>query len=172
MRKGYYHYLPKDYFDGLYERVVAKLARGQNVLISAMRGGGGKTFLNLFPEETKIETFKLPKIIYKFLDSFYPGNSEQSLKFLHSLAQTEAPEFILAYLGRHLRDLYWVGIDPAGLPFKEDWRILKLVNQTKKFGKNQIRGLIGEVAALDMTIKTSSDSFEGLLDQLIVSRLE
>ncbi|MBU0708643.1 helix-turn-helix domain-containing protein [Patescibacteria group bacterium] len=49
MRQGtYYHALPRDYFNNLYPRVIEKLTKGENVLVSAMYGCGGKTFLNFF----------------------------------------------------------------------------------------------------------------------------
>jgi len=48
MRNTYIQQLPKDYFDGLYNKVVTSIQNNQNTCISAMVGCGGKTFLNLF----------------------------------------------------------------------------------------------------------------------------
>jgi hypothetical protein len=63
-------------------------------------------------------------------------------------------------------------VNASSLPYKEDWRILKLLNQAKKFKKGQLQTIIADVAGLDVAIKTSSDSFEGQLDQLIFTQLE
>lgn len=62
-KKTYYHYLPRNYFNNLYEKVSQKLVQGENVLVSSMVGCGGKTFLNLFLTLTKKDhLFK--KILY------------------------------------------------------------------------------------------------------------
>lgn len=62
--KSYYDVLPKDYFDNLYTKVAKALIRGENVLVSAMWGCGGKTFLNLFLRLARKE--KLFDQIYYF----------------------------------------------------------------------------------------------------------
>jgi DNA polymerase III delta subunit len=132
----------------------------------------GKDFLKKFPIGTKIAEFKLSQNIFKFLDSFYPGNSQAAILLLHQLEKTEATEKIIHFLGRHLRDLYWVGKDPKLLPYGQDWRVLKLLGQAKKFKKGEIENTISALAAADVASKTSDTAALGLLDQLIVSRLE
>ncbi|OGM21074.1 hypothetical protein A2714_01950 [Candidatus Woesebacteria bacterium RIFCSPHIGHO2_01_FULL_38_9] len=63
MNKSYFELLPRDYFDGLYEKVMKDLKKGDNVCVSAIYGTGNRTFLNLFfrfAEEDKI----FDKIVY------------------------------------------------------------------------------------------------------------
>ena len=152
--------------------ILAKRNSLSGTLVVFNEGYLSPKILNLFPKETKIEVFKLPKTIYHFLDAFYPGNSQKCLSLLHGLIQKQPPEYFLALLGRQLRDIYWARVNSSSLPYKEDWRILKLLNQSRKFEKGQVEALIADLAKADVALKTSADSFEGLLDQLIFTHLE
>ena len=67
-----------------------------------------KTFLKSLPKVDKEEEYKLPKIIWTFLDSFYPGNIKVILSLLHDLIKKQPIEFIFMLLVKHLRDIYWV----------------------------------------------------------------
>ena len=88
-----------------------------------------------FPKETKIEKFELPRIIFQFLDSFWPGNSKNTLKLLNSLVINEPIELVFHLLSRTIKDLYWAKVAPEtmGIP---SWRISKLKNQANKFKRN------------------------------------
>ena len=123
-------------------------------------------------KDVKQEIFKLPPLIFSFLDSFYPGNSQNAAQLLHRLTPGEPTEKVIHFLGRHLRDLYWVGKDPELLPYKEDWRVLKILSQAKKFQRGQLEKVISELSAADVASKTSDTPAVGLLDQIIVSQLE
>lgn len=144
----------------------------KGTLVFINHGFLNKTVEKLLPAQAEVDVFKLPRLIYSFLDSVYPGNSAKALGFYHRLATSEPPEYLIHMLGRHLRDLYWAAKSPSTLPYKEDWRILKLTAQAKRFKKGQLEKLIGELAKIDIAIKTSSDSLSGLLDQLILTQLE
>jgi hypothetical protein len=74
-----------------------------------------QTILKSLPKDTKIEEFKLPRLIFIFLDSFFPKNSKKALKLFHQVSEKEPVEFVFALLARHLRDLYWVKVDIKGL---------------------------------------------------------
>lgn len=50
MNKNYYT-LPRDYFKDLFDKVFNILSRDGNVCVSALIGGGGKTFFNYFLEK-------------------------------------------------------------------------------------------------------------------------
>ncbi len=141
-------------------------------LIVYNEGPIGARVKNLLPKNLNEKQFKLPPLIFSFLNSFYPGNSAKAVKLLHALVSTEPMEKIIHFLGRHLRDLYWVSRDPSLLPYKEDWRILKALSQAKRFKKGQIEETISDLAEADVVSKTSDTQVVGLLDQLIASRLE
>lgn len=130
-----------------------------------------KALLDLLPKGTRIEEFKLPKLTYKFLDSFYPGNSASAITLLHKISAKEPDELILYLLSKHVRDLYWVSLENSSLNYP-DWRILKLQNQAGKFKKGLLKNIIGELAEIDVRIKTSKESLIPSLDLLIVTLLE
>jgi hypothetical protein len=130
-----------------------------------------QTFLKLMPSDFKMEKFELPRILFTFLESFYPGNSERCLKLLHDLTKTEAIELTFYMLGRHLRDLYWVSIDTKSNQFP-DWRLSKLKFQVEKFSPPKIKQIISELGDIDILVKSSKTDLLTALDLLIVKQLE
>lgn len=119
----------------------------------------------------KIEEYKLPRTIFNFLDSFYPGNAQNSLVILHELASVEPAEFIFSLLGKHLRDMYWVMASPSDIPYPS-WRVDKLERQANKFKGDEIKKLINDLALIDIDVKTSKANLTDSLDLLIVTKLE
>lgn len=127
--------------------------------------------LKLIPKATKTEVYKLPKLIFKFLESFWPGNSIDSVNLLHEVIKRESPEFVFNLLSRHLRDLSWVMLDKNSMPYP-DWRISKLTQQAKRFENGKIVELIKTFANVDIEVKTSKANIIDSLDFIIASELE
>ena len=73
-------------------------------------GNTPATVTKLLPKETVVKKFDLPKIMFKFIESFYPGNSKVCIKLLNELSQKEPIELILHLLSLNLRELYWAKI--------------------------------------------------------------
>ena len=144
----------------------------QEALVLYSKGELRKEFLKKLPPGSKIELFKLPESLYQFLDSFYPGNSKKTLQILHQLIRTQPIEKIVYFLALRVRDLYWVTQDAQLLPYKEDWRILKILSQSKKFEKGKLLAVIADLAEADVVSKTSDNPMIGLLDQIIATQLE
>lgn len=141
-------------------------------LVIYNQGFVGARLKNSLGKAVKEEEFKLPALIFSFLNAFYPGNSSQAIEILHRLADSEPTEKIMHFLGRHLRDLYWASRDPKLLPYNQDWRILKAVGQAKKFKEGKLEESIGLLAEADVASKTSDTPAVGLLDQIIATQLE
>lgn len=127
--------------------------------------------LKLIPKTIKTEEYKLPKLIFKFLESFWPGNSTTSIKLLHEVIKDESPEFVFNLLSRHLRDLYWAVLDKDSMPYP-GWRVSKLTQQAKRFKKGKVAGLIKTLAEVDIEVKTSKANITDSLDFIIASELE
>lgn len=127
--------------------------------------------LKVLPKDTKIEKYDLPKLIYNFLDSLYPGNAKKSLQLLNQLVEREAVELIFAILSRLVRDLYWVKADEAGLPYP-DWRALKLLKQADKFSKEKLKLIINSLSKIDVKSKTSDSDLRTLLDFTLLTNLQ
>lgn len=130
-----------------------------------------KTFLKSLPEGTKVEEFKLPKIIFTYLESIYPGNVKSALEMLHKVANSEPDELILYLLARHLKNLYWVKLDPSGAPLPS-WQVQKLKSQTNRFSQGKLEALIRKLAELDVEIKTSKAELIPSLEYIIIKDLE
>lgn len=133
-------------------------------------GTVGSAFLKSLPKDTKVEEFKLPKVIFLFLESFYPRNFKSCLMTFHKVVEIEPVEFIVALLARHLKDLYLIKIDDSSLSYPS-WRISKLRNQSKNFSKEELKSIISDLAEIDILSKTSKLNIINSLDLLIVSKL-
>ncbi len=140
-------------------------------LLIYYEGNAPVTITKNLPKEAKKEKFELPRIIFTFLDSFYPGNSKQSLKLLNDLVQNEPIELVFHLLSRHLRDLYWVSEAKESMEIP-DWRKSKLAGQAKKFSISDLQFMIKELAEMDVRTKTSDENLRDSLDILILKRLK
>ena len=129
------------------------------------------TIFKKFPKPLIFEEFKLPKQIFKFLESFYPGNSKTALAILHSMQDSENINFIFVMLSRHLRDLYFVKESPSKIPYPS-WRVSKLENQSSKFTAAKIKEIIQKMASIDVLIKTTNSKLSDHLDLLIIKQLK
>ncbi len=134
-------------------------------------GSAPVTLTKNLPKDAKIEKFDLPKIIFTFLDSFYPGNSKNCLRLLDELVKTEAIELVFFLTARHMRDLAWIrfGKETLNLP---SWRASKLAQQSGKFEPEKLRRIIFEMSEIDIKNKTSESNLKSMLDILIVKHLE
>lgn len=126
--------------------------------------------LKNFPKNTKIEESKLPKYIWNFLDSFYPGNTKTALFMFKKVVEKESPEMVLALLSRHLVSLYLSKISPEKLPIPS-WKLSKLQSQAKRFSPDELKNIINELSKIDVLSKTSKGELNDLLDILIATKL-
>jgi DNA polymerase III delta subunit len=129
------------------------------------------TFLKTLPKDTKIEEFKLPVILWNFLDGLYPGNSERSIKVFHQIIERDAPEFVITLIARLFRDLYWVKVDVATLPYPS-WRVGKLKSQAFHFTNSLLTDLLNNLSDIDIKVKTSKADLVSELDLMIIKQLK
>ncbi|KKQ97536.1 MAG: hypothetical protein UT24_C0012G0132 [Candidatus Woesebacteria bacterium GW2011_GWB1_39_12] len=147
-------------------------------LIIYNQGILSQTFLKQLPKIDKVEEFKLPKLIWSFLDSCFPGNAKNALLLLHEIIKNEPVEFVFSLLAKHLRDLYWVKVDsppgqrPSGPVAYPSWRVEKLKRQSHKFSEGSLEDLINSLAQADIKAKTSQGELIDLLDFIIATKLE
>jgi len=158
-------------FSLLTKRDIVNFDKFDGTLVIYHDGVLSQTFLKLMPKDFKMEKFDLPKLLFTFLESFYPGNSLRCLKMLHNLAEFQAVELIFFMLARHLRDLYWVSVDTKSVQFPA-WRMSKLKSQAEKFGEEKLKQVISKLSDIDIAVKTSKGDLLTELDLLIVKQLE
>jgi hypothetical protein len=158
-------------FSLLSKKDIKNFDRFDGTLVIYNEGALPQTFLKLMPADFKMEKFELPKILFNFLESFYPGNLVGCLKLLHDLIKNQAVELVFFMLGRHMRDLYWVTIDFKTNQFPL-WRLSKLRSQAEKFGEERLKRIISKLSDIDIEVKTSKADLLTSLDLLIVKQLE
>ncbi len=140
-------------------------------LLLWQKGRASQKLKKALPKDTKVENFDLPKIIFTFFASLYPGNSQKALILLHQLLEFEPIEFIFALSGRYFRDLYWTKIEPETLNYPA-WRLQRLKKQASKFSRKHLKEIINQLSDIDIKAKTSKVSLAISLDLLISSKLE
>lgn len=148
-----------------------KYTRLSGNLIVYNEGTLNASALKSFPKETKIEEFKLPVLLWNFLDNLIPGRGDFSVKTLHKILEKSPVEFVFSIIARHLKDLYWMKADAAsaGFPF---WKINKLRSQAAKFSENDLKTLIDKLSEIDYRVKTSKTDLASELDLLLLKHLE
>ncbi len=134
-------------------------------------GNAPATVTRNLAKDVKIEKFELPKIIFQFLDSIYPGNLKNSLKLFKELSENEPLELVLYLTARHLRDLYWAAASPNDL-ILPPWRKNKLTSQAKRILDRKIKKMINDLSSIDIKTKTSDENLKDLLDLFIIKHLE
>lgn len=123
-----------------------------------------------FTKVDKIEEFKLPFLVYKALDAFYPGNTKSFIGLFREVTENEPTELFFSMLAKHVRDLFWSlqKVTP-GVP---SWRISKLSSQAKKFGEKKLKKIINKLSLIDYKTKTGEADLTRELDLLAVTSLE
>lgn len=129
------------------------------------------TFLKSLPKDSKVEEFKLPVLLWNFLDGLIPGNSTREVSLLHKIVEKQAIEFVFSLIAKHIRDLYWVTVDPVSTGFPP-WKLSKLKSQASKFSIQKLQQLISSLSEIDVKVKTSKANLIDELDLLIIKQLE
>lgn len=106
-----------------------------------------------------VETFKLPPLIFKFLDSLKPGENRESLRILDDLLKRAEGEMILSMLIRRLRLLLLASDqNEEGLSALLPWQKKKMMVQAKFFTKEELLRLYREILEIDFLQKTSQSA--------------
>ncbi len=143
---------------------IPNILKAPGTLVIYNEGAIPQTFLKELPKETKIEEFKLPKIIWNFLDNI-------SVKLLHEVIKKEPIEFVFSVLSKRFRDFYWVQVSSETLPY-QPWQIGKLKRQAQKYSIDTLKEIIDKLAEIDIKVKTSKADLISELDLLLIKSLE
>jgi DNA polymerase III delta subunit len=148
-----------------------ELARASGTIVIYNEGEINKNFLKNLPEGTKIEEFKLPKLIWNFLENIRPANGEKIIRDFHRIIENEPPELVFSLIAKQFHDLYRVKISPNSRNFPL-WKIGKLKSQAKYFSLEELKALIAKLAEIDIEVKTGRAELAPSLDVLFLKRLE
>jgi len=119
----------------------------------------------------EVYEFKIPKLIWKFLDSFIKGNKKNCLMLFHAVLKKETVNLIFYLLSKRIIDLYWLEkTESLSYP---PWRIANLKKQRKTFNFENLERMIEELCILDINSKTISEfDLVSQLDLFIAKNLE
>lgn len=143
---------------------IKNLTKFPGTLVIYHEGIIPPTFIKSLPEPKKIEEFKLPKIIWGFLDS-------PSAQLLHKVIRQEPIEFVFTLLAKRFRDLYWVKTAPETIPYPA-WQVAKLKKQALCFTQDKLKKIIEKLSEIDLKAKTSKADLLSSLDLLFLTKLE
>lgn len=137
------------------EEILAYLKNNvfNNLVIWERKKIDGRALISFRKE--KIERYDLSTIIFKFLDSFWPGNQKINLSFSHQCLRSEVPEVVFFMLCRLIRQLIIAkDLGEKGLEPMAPWQKSKLIKQAKKFSLEKLMGLYRELLQIDFSIKS------------------
>lgn len=127
--------------------------------------------LRWLPKSWQFQIFKTPVIIFKFLDSFKPGNTKIMLLLLKEVINQESPEMAFYMLARRIKQLI-IALDMGKMGLKgAPWQIGKLIRQSNFFSLKQLKNIYRKLLEIDIDLKTGR-SFMPLdwhLDLLIMN---
>ena len=127
--------------------------------------------LNKFKSKFKVEVFKIPALIFNFLDSLKPGDSQRMVSLLHQIDQKE-PEFVFYMLCQRIRQLILAkDSGKKGLEGLQGWQQARLLGQAKNFGLGQLLVFYRKLLEIDCQQKTSQTPFNlsSTLDLLLTN---
>lgn len=122
--------------------------------------------------KARILRFDLSPLIFRFLDSFVPNNSEASLILLHQCLEQDSPEMVFYMLSRQIRLLILAAdLGKKGLGKMEEWQKEKLIRQAQKFGLIRLLKIYRKLLKIDWEQKTGQTPLDltSQLDLLITS---
>lgn len=118
----------------------------------------------------KVEEFKIPRIIFKFLESLASGNTKASLELFHAALKEGQEEFIFTMLSRQIRLLIWAKEDPESLNLPS-WQKTRLLKQAEKISGVQLRLIHEKLLEIDRENKKSQlpEGLSASLELLLLS---
>jgi hypothetical protein len=114
-------------------------------------------------------SFKLPKAIFKLMESLRPGNGRTALRLFEEVCKTQPAEMVFVMMVRQIRLLLQI---KAGVSLKmAPWQMNQLRAQTSAFETGQLLDLHKKMLRIDIDVKTGNNLLRlpHLLDALVVS---
>lgn len=130
-----------------------------------------KALINKFGNDITVKVFKIPTLIFKFLESLSPGNAKFSLRLMHECRQVSEEGFIFIMFSRHIAELIIAksGDTTKLIPFKR----ARLISQATSFPDQLLISLHQALLKIDFSVKTGRTGLTYLehLDLLILNLL-
>lgn len=117
------------------------------------------SILKNFGKETLVKLYKTPTLIFHFLDSLKPNETQKILALYLELTIKERAEIIFTMMVRRLRQLIMLadGVTPAGL---QSWQASRLTSQAKFFTMNKLLYMYQKLIEIEYALKTGTTPFD------------
>lgn len=149
-------------------RLISSLEKGTDVFIWEEKTLTPARIASL-GKDVRSSVFKLPVMIFKFLDSVGESNPEILIKNLNAGLKTHPPELILFLLEKRFRDLLIAKISPELLK-TSPWQKNNLISQSTKLSLEQIEQMYLKLIEVEWRNKSGQlgSSLENELFNLII----
>jgi DNA polymerase III delta subunit len=119
----------------------------------------GKTVISSLGSGIKVAEFKIPVIIFKFLDALSPNHAKILLELFDELKKQDAPELIFSMIVRRFRQLIMLsdGEIPEGL---QSWQTGRLTSQAKQFTLEKLMVMYKRLLDIEFSIKSGNSAFD------------
>ena len=112
-------------------------------------------------KNARIQLFKTPAIIFKFLESIRPGNTKAMLTLLESCLKKEPIELVFYMVVRQFRLLLLVkDLGEEGVPQLANWQYRRLTNQAGYFTIEKLLKIYKKFLKIDFEQKTGQAAFD------------
>lgn len=129
----------------------------------------GVTVTKNLGNSVQVRVFKIPTILFKFLDAIKPCNSKILLTLYQELVLTQAPESVFTMIVRRFRQLIQCrdNVIPSGL---QGWQADRLTSQAKYFTIDILLVMYKRLLNIEYSLKSGATPFSlsQLTEQLLV----
>jgi len=136
------------------EKIIKKIAKEKDCDILIWEGKEiSKTDQKKYPANFIFRNFKLPQVLFNFLDSLSPEKTKENLDFFHRVIEEVDPAFVFLMVIRQFRYLILASENElSGMP---PWQSGKFFHQTKLFNKEKLLKIYERLLEIDYRQKTS-----------------
>lgn len=116
------------------------------------------SIIKLLGTKTNVRLFKLPALIFQFLDSFRPNSGKMLMMQYEKLIVDVSAEVIFSMLAKRVRQLMELldHVAPVGLA---PWQQVRLTSQAKSFTMEQLIGFEKQLLDSEMSVKSGTSAF-------------
>ncbi len=138
-------------------KIIAASSKSSDVVLWEYKEVGANVTKNL-GTNIQIKLFKMPAIIFHFLDGLAPSQAKTLIDLYQRLVENEAPELVFTMIVRRIRQLIQLrdGVTPDGLA---GWQASRLTAQAKLFTMNSLLLMEKKLLEIEYSIKTGASPF-------------
>ena len=121
------------------------------------------TLKKIAGKHTRIQECKIAKSLFKFLDSFRPGNHAATHALFQATLKTDAAELVFYLLAKRVNQLFLAksgDMEVLKKELRQDWQIRNLMNQASAWTEDQLAATNRRLLEIDESIKTGSSPID------------